>query len=425
MQVRNLVLTLTSLLGIHTSASATDVLVVGSGGPYFTINQALQAASDGDIILVKTGGQSAFTVDGKSVVITISSGGQLAFDGQMVVRNVGAGGLVAISGLKSNAQQAPAQPGAVLSGNAGGVRLQDCGSVGTKTVLGGSGQFAAGIVIENCASAVLFRCTMLGGTHSAPGTGDGTPGGYGLYSNESSVHLIGTSVTGGKGGPANDDDHGHSGGAGGNGVVIDSGVLTGISMIAVGGNGAGGKPGDGSLSCNNGGNGGAAGHGVVVGGFSTLRRKPGVTMTAGLPGSGAPSFCGGSAGQAGAAGQGLVVGPSALDVLLPGVARYLTASTVVREQQNMNLTFTGQPGDEVRVRVERFQPSGSPSKQLANPITIGIIPSTGNLVANVPIGELGAGVQGRILRLYPEFMDVNGEVFSSPDAVCVLLDSAY
>ncbi len=416
-------------LALAVVAHAGEVWVVApSGGDFTTIQAAVNAASDGDIVLVRPAASyPAFHVSGRSLAIVSSNATVRTILGEVRLEAVPAGGLCTLSFLSAKGAASGAS-GVSLSSCEGAVRLQSCNAVSNSIGNGLYVPHSPGLRVESCSQTALFAVQAAGGSYSTQSVP--TPGGHGLVSSNSTVHVLGGQFSGGKGGQGDSDD-GDDGGAGGHGILVDGGLLSALGAGCRGGQGGHGEMSDSEvLGCPPGGNGGPGGHGVQVQGLAgsqaTLRYEA-CLFLGGAGGGGAISLCGGPMGSPGSAGQPTkALGLTSLVDLGP-VVRYLTASTIVRENQALQLVARGAAGDQVWVRVERFAPiAGSRAvPQLAKPIFLGTIPASSVLAVTWPVSELGPGVEGRIVRLSPTFKDPSGSNFSAPDFVSVLVDSGF
>ncbi len=408
-------------------ARAGEVWVVApSGGQFTSIQEAIDAASSGDIILLRPNpaGYAPFDVSGKSLAILSDAEEARLVLGEMSVRDLGAKGMCALSWLSTNGQGFQSR-GLFASNCLGAVRVQESSFVALGNPVP---TLDKGIQAAECADFVLFHVLSVGGgwgstTH--PGTG-----GQGLSASTSTIHAIASELRGGKGGSGNDDE-GQNGGGGGNGLMLLSGLASCVDSNLIGAAGGEGEPGDGgTFGCEDGGNGGAGGNGAYLFtqlGLTTKIRHTGSTMQGAPGGSGAQSFCGGSSGSPGPDGLPVRIFGAGTEVALGSPARYLTAKTIVRESQFLQVRAKGQVGDQVWLRIERFVPNmGSlAAPQLAKHSFLGVIPAGGVLVHLLTVPELGPGVEGRILRLNPLFIDGVGASHSAPDFVSVVVDSAF
>lgn len=213
-------------VSVPTSARG-DLLIVGPssvGGTYTSIQPAVDAAHDGDVILVHTTDQSAFTVDGKGLSVVEWPGHDIALLGTITVRNVPLGKTVLLDGVftRGSSVYPKSHPALLLQNNAGPIRIQDgsfFGGGGAKwsCVYGHGGE---AVVVENSPKVLLQGCKIFGGG----GGGDlfsgcvGGDGGDGVVSSGSALAIYDCQITGGAGGPADDGYPFDPGGDGGDGV---------------------------------------------------------------------------------------------------------------------------------------------------------------------------------------------------------------
>jgi len=209
-----------------------EVLVVDAagGGDFTRIADAVGAASDGGVVLVRAGtyaGEGAIVLGARTLTITADAGPVVALDGSFRVealattRRVVLRGLDVSKGVPSRCLE--------VSACAGSVWVEDCSFTG----------FAASLfdtpdplVVRDSDAVVLVRCSSVGGT----GVG-GLSGGSGLRSVRSRVVVEDCVLTGGEGAK---DPALLAGLQGGAGVLLEDGTL-----FAAGGSFAGGKGGDG------------------------------------------------------------------------------------------------------------------------------------------------------------------------------------
>jgi len=195
----NLVL---ALLGWFAPVAASQQVWVvddtaGTGADFSAIQGAINAAVDGDTILVRAGEQPAFVVDGKSLTVTADTGAAVHVAG-FRVRNLAVDQSATIIGLSAGAPLS-FQPGVEVlkvTDCAGPVLIQDC-------VFGGNTQFALAPLLPtvtiNNASAVSFeRCSLFGRTNMPLLGAVGLLAGA-LSSHASQVQFAHSSVTGAPG----------------------------------------------------------------------------------------------------------------------------------------------------------------------------------------------------------------------------------
>jgi len=354
---------------------AADVLTVGPGpgDDHSTIQAAVDAAADGDSIVVRASPvQGPVTVDGKSLTLIADPGAgflPLYVEGPWVVQKLGPGQSFAAWGFRIVAGSQ--QPALALRFDQGAVRM-------SASRFEGSGSSSAldegnvGAYVTQCADVTMVDCTAIGGdgftdfSLNCVDSGncvDPTDGGAGLRVRNSTVHLFGGACTGGDGG-----DH--------YGVMIGQGF---------GGNGGPGLDDiDGNVcafgTSLNGGYGGVgdAGDGVI--GASAVFGTTQATLT--LLGASTPN---------GVPPGAIDLGPDARRLEAPGPT---TAG-------GTPLVIHGVPGERVFVR---YGASGTPPILQykggllpgggARSVALGTIGANGVLAADVPPPALPAGQIG-------------------------------
>lgn len=342
-----------SALAVFLLASTTraDVRVVnpapGSGAPYSTIQAAVNAAVDGDVILVKPGGNYAgFTVMDKALTIvgdpTTSTLPRVV--GTVNVLSLASTRTVVIAKLRLEPpSQGTPLTALNIANDDGQVRIEQCTIAGAQGAWvddpsdpGGYGLGSPGgdgVEISNCAGGIAFGdCTLKGGTGGmvgGTGASDGGLGGDGVHATNARVVLYDCNVQGGRGG-----DGSFVGGDAGIAMISDTGAspnaLFASNTTFLGGNGGIAE----DLGCFNCGPGGDGGDGLRVQAGS-LVVSLGCTFTGGAGAFGHPT--------SGANGQGLV-NNGTLVPLAPSRVK-LSAPTLVRAATTMTLTVNADPGD--------------------------------------------------------------------------------
>jgi hypothetical protein len=219
--------------------ASADVLVVGPpslGGTHATIQSAVDAAAEGDVILVAAD-SPGFTIDGKGLSVVGWPDLEVEVQGTIRVLDLPAGSTVLLDQLSVRGASVfpEAAPALVLSSNSGQVRVHSCtlnGGLGTgfSGCVAGSGGDA--VVIDASMGVVLKDCDLLGGKAAEVGSEacEGTRGGDGLRISSSVVALYGGTAVGGHGGQADGIP-----GDGGDGVhVLSWGVFAAGTLIAGG-----------------------------------------------------------------------------------------------------------------------------------------------------------------------------------------------
>jgi hypothetical protein len=402
---------------------APDVLVVApSNAPFNTIQAAVDAANPGDTVLVRAGVYDGFTVDGQSVSVVANLPQVVSLTTPTYVSNLSSAQRVVVSGFSFAAAY---QGGLRVDNCAGSVRLEALSALPPTT----PDTLLHAVVVESSSDVAVFRCALTGGTPSLSSIG--TPG-VGLNVLDSRVAVYDSQLTGGNGTwawylgsatiiPAQ---------AGGAGCLVE-GAST---LFASGSSFAGGTGGSGaSGNC-----------------FSFLGGSPGAPGGAGLsvvaPASVSLLDCTRSGGSGGAGGPGVAscgvppgaAGPTGANIvgvatLLPGQRRVFSCPTVVRELNNLDLTFHGQPGDLVWTGRATdtswgFSPALLGVRLVSNVLGRtfhGAIPASGTLTVSVPMPALPLGVESETRHYQALFRNIVGQSYLSSAQVVVVLDAAF
>jgi hypothetical protein len=369
-------------------------------GTFTSLQAAIDAASEGDLLLVAKGNYLTATIDGKSLSIVAMPGANDKDTRGIVVKNLAAHQRVLLSGLDI---VGVGTAGVLLQDNQGHVRVHGC------TIVGGlSGSYPTvtshpGVRISSCPGAVLADCWIRGASGGQPSGEPPIPGGHGLEATSSSIGLFDCEVTGGTG----SEETAPSGGNGGNGLHITGwgAFLSGTKLN--GGRGGGGD----YIGCNAGGLGGDA--------LDLTSNQVLLLDSVLTPGGGGWSSCG-PFSPPGVA----VDNHGGIVTTLPGSARVLEGPRLASDEAPLVVTITGEPGD----RVWLFS-SYTPSQQFLPGLGIwtvtrptfvpmaplGTVPASGTLRASVPVHALPFGAPQGVLYAQALVYDVAGKAFlSSP-----------
>lgn len=406
-----------------------DVLVVdASGASSFTrIQAAVDAASDGDTILVKPGVYAGFTVHDKAldlVADTSASSGPVHVAGRVIVNGLAASRTFTLTGFEVRGTSSASS--VVLAANDGSVRAQGCTFDGADAApCAESENGGVALDVDLCQDVALVACTLRGGDggNTPIDYGYGGIGGDGVTPNQSRIAFYDCSVRAGDGGGVVPESCGATigyGGAGGTGAWIASCPLFFCSASSFEG-GRGGPAGVGPWY-------GTPGYGLVAFGLP----QSGPTRAWWLDSSargGAPACAGCAPGT-----DVTVLAPSTL-TSWTGAARKLVMRGLAREGQLIRMHFAGQPGDRVELLVSdsaRFAfAAGGNGVLLAGAhapspvLQVGTIGASGVLDVPWSVGELGAGVASRRVFVQPSFVDALGRATLGTPRTLVLLDAAY
>lgn len=406
-------------------ARAEGVRIVHPSGTldFEEIQAAVDAASDGDVLLVAQGTYPAFTIDGKGLSVLAAEGTGVLIEGTIEVRNVPSGSTVLLAGMYvAGATVIPrSEPALWLRGNSGDVRAQGC------SFLGGDGTLAdpclgvshGGNAVEAQGSlrVAFVQCAVRGGAGLSSPTGDyctgAGDGGDGIVAEGSVFALYEVDVRGGDGG--DDPDYAGDGGAGHRAL--------GLGVFASGSSIRGGDGGDAWDFINP--FAGDGGDGLIVTGTSAALLD---TELAGGA-AGIPSIPQDVPPEAGlpSSGDGSIA-------YLPGEARLVESIALAPDADELALHFEGRPGDRAYlVRATSpafaFAPTlsgvwlASPSR-LGGALPLGVLPATGKLDVEIKLADLAAMPHGERQYLQGLMVGVNGEAILANPLHLAVLDRA-
>ncbi len=310
------------------STARADVLVVdaaGLAGSDFTdLPAAIASAAQGDILLVRDGIYSGFTL-GKGLVITAESGAKIQLSGSLVVEGLPPGSTATLIGFIPTLQ-----PGTLdfvesrleLRSNEGAVFVRDSTFMSLQAPV-------PAVSTEPGNVLSLMTCTVLGGSKALfPGPSMRLEGSEVFFHNSQVDGALGKNMPLAVFGPPD------PGGPGGVAIlVVDSRLFLDKGEVR------GGKGGRGTNSpvCTNGGPGGV---GMVVTGPDSRIVSRDSNIFGGPGGNAGIGGC-----FNGPVGQSLDL-VSGAGTVVPGGARLLTANSPIREGQLLNLTVTARTGDQ-------------------------------------------------------------------------------
>jgi len=395
----------------------------GGAGVFADLPAAVAAAADGDVLLVKAGSYSGFTLTAKGLAVVSDSGVAPVVNGGIVVESLGASQSVLLRGLATGT---PSEFGLSVQDCDGAVRVEACSLEG-QTGFNVFGSFDghpggfAGAVVAGSANVAFTDCTLQGGEGAdvydiewdAMGVG-----GPGLTAGSSNVAVFDTTATGGFGG-SDSSGFALSGTLGGVGGSLTSGRMVVSGSEFVGGQGGYGGSAWEWKGCGSGGDGGN-----------------GFTASGGELDHVDTSFVGGPKGYGVTAygcGHGQIGLPKfisgAVESALPGSARDLSVPAPLRSGIVNQIVLVGEPGDSALVGIALapdfvYTPALTGALLIEAPTAVAgafAMPPSGALL--VPITYSGLGTSADALPLFAQalFVDSAGTLRLAPASTTVAL----
>ena len=375
------------LIGGLTRLAQAGVLVVdsanGPGTDHEFLWQALDAARDGDVLLVRPGFYEVFnTVDGRSLTL-VADGEGVNLAGTLTVRHLAPAQRVVLRGLSFG------YPGSVeLYDNDGVVLVEDCSILADQQT--GAGQYAGLLAVDS--RLVVSRSFVAGSLNYAFHETPPTPG---LQAVGSEVVLSDSMIVGGDG-----TDPYSASVPGAAGLSLTGSTVTALGTTVLGGNGDT-----------------ASGGAGLVASVSALRLL-------------ASSVSGGGGSPPGEAQ--LLDGASTV-LALPGAAHSLSAASPLREGELLALALQGPAGQPVWVAWS-LAPGWTPTAGgfvLAVGVPFQLVPlgrigPGGALTLSATVPALPAALSALDLFVQELYADAgNGLKVCGPVTAVTLLDSAF
>ncbi len=422
------------VLSLSAPLLRADVLVVDEtgGGDFTDIQPAVDAANDGDVVLVKSGTYPFFTISHKGVSIVADSGAQVAVQG-IRVQNTLVDHVVVLAGLESYGAKLAVDDyweALALDTTRGPVRVESCTLVGPDGIwhleyydTSNAGEDAVRAFLALDVS--FTRCTMTGG-NGEPDTlalPEIANGGDGLQAEGCSIAIHDSILRGGDGANNFDQDLSH-GGIGGHGAVVRDHPLLASLLHASGSTFHGGAGGSAALCLDLPGNGG---HGLWLDGPTTTAHLIDDLLEGGLG-----SDCGGIESED---GEPLRVTNGAVANMMSGETRRLQGVTPVREGTVATLSFTGRPNDRVHLMVGaepgfRLVLAYNGVVLLRTPALqqyrfVRTIPAGGRLNVPLAVPALPPLIEARNFYLQGLFQDPTTRRWLSGPSTLVVLDGSF
>lgn len=422
----SLVLAVTLVLALVPSLAAAQgsILVVdddpGPGVAFSDLQAAVDAAGDGDLVLVRPGSYTLALLPDKALTLQVDGlpGSAGLFAASIFT---GTGSALAVVGLSAersvvvrgfhllSAGQLPGDMAVRVADCLGPVLFEDC------TIENLSGQ---AVDVQRSSSVTFSRCALLTGTSYF----DAGQGVYlqrpGLRATDASVWLYGCDVQGSLGPDAGSLPFVpiRPPGDGGDGLQLLRSTLGIWGSSVTGGVGGSGLPSPCAA-------GGAAGDAVVLDPTSTARLQD-TTLEPGVGGLASPG-CGLPDGP-----DGLTFAGLGTHVDLPGSARAFAVASPGRGAASLPLAFVGEPGDQaflllgLEPSAATYFPGAGAALHLAPPLGVvgfGLLPASGTLVRSLPLPPLSGFVRYPAQAL---FLSATGELFHAGPTVFTIVDGA-
>jgi hypothetical protein len=404
---------------------AVHVVDLSGQGDFLYVQDAVDAAADGDTLLLRPGLQQRFIIEGKGLSLVAEDGAAVwcgpQFDGDNVmgawslhneIRRLAAGQVAALRGL--------ALGGLEIEDIAGQVWLQDC-----ELSLVAPTRRAT-----NVARLVLQGCELEGpdGFIDAGHYQFNSSGGA-LVASDSALAVEGCTLRGGNGMHFTATVLGYAyNGPGEDALRLSGGSLSLSGSTLAGGDG--GNAGKDFLSCTDGGDGGA---GLRLVGAAPVARSLGNATSGGAGGAAYAGTCGPfdpTPSQPGAPGAPTLAESGVIQAV-GGMPRAFAVGSPVMEGDSVSIAFTGQPGELVVALVSLVPgllplPGKQGALQLGASlfvIPVAPLPASGVLALEVPLGELGPGLQ--TVQVFVQGLFCPGGCVLGPAAVLSLFDGQF
>lgn len=422
-------LALPGLILLSGTVSAGQVRVVGpSPAPYPRIQDAINAAQTGDVILVESSAHDSVRIAGKAVSIVADTGVTIQESGAIRITNLRPKMLVTLSGIHATGTGSGALPelshGLFADACFGQILVQDCILDGFSGAPSACGPAGAGASLFNSLGVSFTRCTIRGGSLTQVAA---NPGHQGDGIDSTGPNLIScddTDVRGGGSGLHCNTSYPGDGAWGGNGATLRAGSLFGSGSGFLGGLGgaAAGAP----IGCTPGTFGGGGGNGIQ----NPLPTNP-VTvrvLSTLVNGQVGGISCGGPQGPVGSAYSGLTA------TTIAGTPRRLVGPRVLRDDQLATFTFTGAPNERVEFAaslgsaIHAFDASRNGVLHVLGQrwSSVGTVPASGALSRSYKLPNLPLTDPGAVFVLQARFVDpVTGAVRLSNAHVLVEVDASY
>lgn len=386
----------------------------GPGVQFSEIAPAVAAANDGDLILVKTGAYSGFTIDQRAISVIADFGATVTIVGHVQIQGLSTTKHALLRGLRIESAPDLAfgfpdpnfdySVGLRISNSTGITSIEDC------TVDG----FYSCIDV-NVGRANLTRVTLVAeeaklfASHAA---------GQALTATDGEIALDHCSLIGGTGSVFSPN--------GGNGITFVDSQSYVVGSTVFGGAGVNAsKQGPFSTTCNPAGDGG---YGIALSGTATLVRNIASSITGGA--GGAPELGGNPFGNCGPGDAGVPIGFQGGTYVLDPMTtpRDLTVSAPKRVGEVVQFTIHGVAGDQVFLfwgpnPLQTFFPAYSHALQAAPAILVPLVTLPGSTFQfNATMGPIVSGQLSQVIYAQLAVVDAQNDLLLSGASTIIALD---
>ncbi len=403
-------------LGTPDALAANQTYVVakqhGPGIDFLTIQDAVDFATDGDVILIHAGHYAPFAFQQKGLTIQAVPGAAVTIESRGTSAiEISDSTPTQTTVLRSLEIEAIDGPGVTLAGDAGVVWLEEC----RISARSHGGIFPLGypaLRFHDTTRAVLVRVIARGASALKDAVGIVHPAASAVYADTSNVYVYDSMLVGGA--AAQTGSLVLDGAAG---FAVDDGLVFSARSTVIGGDGVPTPPPQGS-TCS-----GTLGNGVA---FWLLANDPEVNLleTQALSG-------GASTGQCG----GLPTNPNKVDsgtvTVIPGFTRLIAADSIVKAATRAQVVYKGKPGDLAFIAysentVAAWSQASKGCMFLDKPfnlIPLGVLSGNGTLTVNIPVPALPPGSECHRLFFEGAFFDGSGSgipYLTNPEPVTII-----
>lgn len=428
-RLSSLILFLFILTSLYAPLSAA-VITVGAGGDYPEIQDAVDVAVDGDVLLIYEGTYQPVEISKLGISLVADVDAAVCIKNGLTISKLAAGKNILISNIKVDFDGAVTGIALDMYSNYGSIRFEGCRFLGSDYDSGKGSKPERGARVNGSKDVAFVDCYFEGGDGGKNSIGQIYPGKDGMNTNASIIALYRCTLVGGEG---EDGPVASKGSDGGHAYYSYNTRLFASDSIFQGGDGG---DGGGGYEMTSGGNGGDGGHGVCLMATYCQAYLQWCSKEGGLEGAGGlPNGYGSWPGLPGNPGEPLFIGQGYAEEL-GGPVRSFFAPNLVKEGDDLTLNFYGELKDVVGLLVG----AGGGSQFMYNwegqfllslnpaPVFFFIVPMPpGSTYMDItaPFPEMGPGITDMTIYMQALFADALGTLRLGTVQTMVGLDGAY